>query len=162
MVVKATAIIPDLDKLLDIDIVRAELERQLIREAEAVGKLYEKTISTWNNKPTFNTVKDFGTKELSITISTESDIYRFLHDGTAKRFAIMSKGWVSKTTPQVLSSGPGAGFVVLRGKTVSPPRPGIKAREWTRFIIRDREGKFRVNMEQAVTRGLNKSGAVIP
>jgi hypothetical protein len=121
--------------------------------------LYQKTTKNWKGrKPTFTkTVKSTDNSILG-EVYTQDKIYRFLHDGTKTRWALMSPDWVSQTTPRLLSSNPGQGFVVMRGKGIMQAkgvdaRPGIQAREWTQEIIKQHEKKFHKAMTKALFRG---------
>lgn len=117
---------------------------------------YLKTVASWKTKPTF-TIEYKSTPEgEEALIFTENNIYRFLHDGTRLRWALMSFPFEAKTTPRLLGSGPGAGRALLKGKGQMNAagymyaRDGIEAREWTQEIIKLYESPFQHDMNNIV------------
>ena len=117
---------------------------------------YEKTTATWKVKPVF-TIKYESTPEGEFaTISTDNNIYRFLHDGTKIRWAVMSNPFVPKTSHRLLGSGPGKGKAILKGAKamgkagIQAPMPGIEARRWTDEILRVHENRFQDSMNKVV------------
>lgn len=90
---------------------------------------------TWRNKPKF-LIEIINQNERAIyTKSTVKGkpIFKFVSGGTRVRYATMSRDWVSKTQPNVLGSGPGAGRMLYVSK--KHPHPGIKPRNFPHIII---------------------------
>lgn len=133
-------------KNLDIDFMLAMLADGVQSEGETQQKEYAKTTRTWRNKPEHELEFSQTKTEIKATNITDDKIYFFLHDGTKVRYATLSRDWQSKTTPRILNSGAGRGRVLFVSK--AHPRPGIKAREWTDVIIRNRRRPFKANMER--------------
>lgn len=148
---------------MNIKQVREELLKAAKNEAREVKKLYEQTVSTWQgDKPDFESLIEVGSNDVTIlTGPTGSGLgvnkFRWLDEGTSKRWALMSSNWSSKTKPGVLKSGRGSGRVVVVGKRrMKRPRPGIKARGWTEQIGKQRSKKFIQRMIKAKNKGLDK------
>ena len=94
-------------------------------------KELEKTTQTWKRKPQFlRTVKQY-----SFIVSTTSDVYIWLNDGTRTRYAVMTPDFVSKTKPRWIGSRLGQGG--LSHFNFRNPRSGIQARAWTDTIKLD-------------------------
>jgi hypothetical protein len=134
-----------LAKPFDIDAALALLADGVQTEGETQQKLYQKTTATWRNKPDHELEFSSDKQEIKATNITDNRIYFFLHEGTKVRYAILSPDWKSKTTPRRLSSGQGRGRVIFISKKF--PQPGIKAREWTDVIIRQRKRPYKKNMQ---------------
>ena len=135
---------------------RTRAKKGLHKWAGLFKNEYDKTIATWKVRPIF-TIKYESTAEgESAIISTDNNIYRFLHDGTKIRWAIMSADFSAKTTPHVLGSNMGSGRAILKGRKamgkagIQTAMPGIKAREWTQEILRLYETKFQTDMDKIV------------
>ena len=144
------------------------LEREILFALNEYGakvmRLYLATVSNWKRRPKFEMDSDISSKEAYVVVGTNNDIYRFLHDGTKERWAVMSVDFQPKTHPRVLGVGPGQGKVVLRGRRqfgARPAQPGIKAREWTQEIIARDKGAFQKAMQEAFDRAVQKGGAGI-
>jgi hypothetical protein len=152
-------------KKMNIPQVKRELEREAKNQAKIVEKKYKETTSTWQGeKPKFESIIDVGGSEIAIltgpTGSNEAvNKFVWLDEGTSIRWALMSSNWRSKTKPGKLRSGRGKGSVVIAGRRAMQrrnirPRPGIKARNWTLTLQRQRRKPFTRAMIAATNRGL--------
>lgn len=165
-VIQMKAITMDVNRArLAMSKVRQAAQGELFRQGERYLKLYLATTANWKGrKPSWEVQTKIGADQMSVSITTDDKIYRFLHDGTRERWAVMSSDWSSQTVPRILGSAPGRGVVVFRGKRVmnargyQRPMPGIKAREWTQEII-ERDGeKFKNAMEKAILGAIPSHG----
>ena len=133
--------------------IENRLLKRITREGEILKNAFERTVRTWSNKPVFEVRITKGTNELSVSVSTDSDIYRFVSEGTNVRFATMTKNYKPKTRNRVIGSRrghPGLAFV-----NVNRPMPGIKGREFKEEILERRTAPFMKNMMREYTEGLN-------
>lgn len=158
--VQVKAIKPKAMKLKE---VRLELLNAMRAEGKETQKLYEQTVATWQgDKPFFESLISLMHNDATVlTGPNGSEMalkkFKFLDEGTSKRYAIMSKDWRSKTRPGVLRSGRGAGRVVVVGRRrMKRPRPGIRARGWTEKIGQQRRRPFTAAMIKAKNRGLDR------
>lgn len=133
-------------KLMDIPRARAGILNALKAAEKETRQLYCLTFATWKHKPELQNsiiryaggdprywvgIRDNGDKN-----SPES-IWHYLDEGTAIRYAIMSKNFVPKTMPNALSSHAGKGGKAgMIRKGSRPHNNGIKARNWTLLIER--------------------------
>lgn len=109
--------------------------------------MYEAGVQTWSelNKPDFTTKFFISSSGFVFAIGTNSensDVYRFIDQGTSHRWALMSYDWISKSDPSRYWSENGRGTVLLRGrKEMSEwglgPRMGIEARDFTGNIMKE-------------------------
>lgn len=143
-------------KRMNIRKIEQAILSELAAEGEDDAALFEATTKTWKHeKPSFR--PKVGRRGNDAVVRTAPGgnskgmaKYRWLDQGTRVRWAIMSRGWRSKTRPGYLTSYKGAGRVVAVGKRrVRRPRPGIKAREWTPTIQKRRTPKFKKRMIEA-------------
>jgi len=137
-----------LARRFNTDLALALLADGVQTEGETEQKEYRKTTSTWGNKPKHELEFSQTKREIKAINITNDKVYFFLHEGTKVRYAVLSRDWISKTTPRRLSSGPGRGRVLFISK--KHPRPGIEAREWTDVIIQKRKKPFRKNMQNVM------------
>lgn len=143
-----------------VDPAKVPMEALLAAQKEFIawGKrfqdIYKKTVASWKKKPVFDIQIQLDTNAWTLTVFTENNIYRFLHDGTSERWALMSDDFVPKTVPRLLGSNPGAGVAVFKGKKQMQAhgleaQKGIDAREWTQEIIKQEEKRFIESIEKA-------------
>jgi hypothetical protein len=132
-----------------------KLTRALLDVTKLIERDYASTVATWDEKPEFKTKFTINDKEMSAFVHTTDNVYRFLHDGTSVRYAIMSKSFRPKTRVNRLTSEQGRG-----GRThidVHHPQPGIQARNWTTRIIKIREKKIIKILRNAITGAVRES-----
>jgi len=146
----------------DSKAIRERMRDVLEKFANEVIKLLNQTTQTWKgDRPVF--VKRYTQTAQSIGFlvaveGTDEAIAKFqwLNDGTSVRWAVMSPNWQSKTTPESLSSEPGAGYVRMRGrmrmqKHGIPAKPGILPRNWMEEVGYKLEGLFEKKIEEMMT-----------
>lgn len=139
------------------------IKKELNKEVDIIERMYQKTISTWNNKPRF--VKEIiFTRESAIARVRldkrlkASKVYSYLDKGTKKRWALMSQDFSPKTTHRTIGSRQGSGKAVLRGRRAMlargiPARKGIKAREFSKEISERRKREWEKKMKKAMFMG---------
>lgn len=115
--------------------------------AKAMLKDFEKTTRTWENKPEFEVETSgasgqFGGsgEDPSVTVTTDDDIYRYISRGTRVRYATMSPDFRPKTRVNRIVSYRGRGGMVF--VDTSKPRPGIKARNYEKIIVKRHRKKY--------------------
>ena len=156
-IIEMTAFAYDLKKMFPTPALVKAAKKELARWGKKFKGEYDKTTATWVSRPQFATEIAVSDDEMSVQVSTTDNVYRFLHDGTKVRWAIMSSDFEPKTQPRILGSRPGRGTVVLRGKSVmKEPQPGIQARNWTQEIIKNEEKNFTKDMIKALNDAVAK------
>jgi hypothetical protein len=135
---------------VDLKAFEKELRAQMEKEIESMLASFELTTSTWSHKPKFRRYLRVTSNEIYMSITTDDDIYRYVSEGTRVRRAIMSKDWRSKTRVNVLTPGAGAGKMVFVSKKVN--RPGIKARRYPQNIWKNRQKRFKADIQAAIGR----------
>jgi hypothetical protein len=153
-------------KKMNLKWVRLYLLNALDKEGRLHVREYKKTTSSWKGaKPRFNFTKSLAGGNAQVLSGVEGGgkgawKWHWLDQGTAIRWALMSKDWKSKTRPGYFGSGSGAGMVLLKGRGEMMrfghmmPRPGIKAREWTQTLGKRRKRPFQRAVIIAVGRGI--------
>ena len=135
---------------------RTRAKKGLKKWANIFREQYRKTVASWKRHPTFTMKFESLPEGEQVTIATDNVIYRYLHDGTKVRWAVMTPDYVAKTVPRLLGSRPGKGYARLRGQKKMheagylQPMPGIDAREWTKRIIEIYEQPFQSDMDKVV------------
>lgn len=135
-------------KKLEPEILQHNLLIALVERAEKVQKDFEKTTATWHTQAAeFSiTTPEANAKE----VATNSEIYRFLNSGTSVRYATMSKDFVSKTRPNWIGSGGGAGKKLFVNR--KKPKPGIKARNFDKAIAKKHEPLLKIDLEKVLNK----------
>lgn len=137
---------------------RLEYLNEFQRTAPEIKKDFGKTFETWESeKPTVRHkafLSEARNPTLHITI--DSKVWWYLEEGTAVRYATMSRDFQAKTVPNVIGSRPGRGRKLFVDK--KRPRPGIKARRWRRAIERKWQKPLQKRMNAASKRAAKKSG----
>jgi hypothetical protein len=73
----------------------------------------------------------------------------YLDQGTRVRYAILTPDWKSKTVPNSLKTGKGAGRVIKID--TSNPQPGITRRGWTDIVAQAEQIKLEQDVEKTLT-----------
>ena len=133
--------------------IQAELEKV----GKDIVKDFEKTTSTWTDKPEFEMLTDDNPP--SVLVATDDKIYGYVSGGTRVRYATMTNPFQAKTQPGVIGSRAGVGGMLFISK--KHPRPGIKARKFEQTIQKKWKSNFKKRMEKAMSAGLKKSGHYI-
>jgi len=120
-----------------------------------VKRDYERTTRTWYHQPIFSQKTSVDDNFIVADIGTDDDIYRFLDYGTKIRYATMTDDFVPKTKSNSLSSGPGRGGLAF--VNVAYPRPGIKARNFSKIIQKNRVPELREKLEKARDRATSRN-----
>lgn len=149
---------------------RAQMKDAAERMAPGIEKDFAKTTRTWKEKPKFSREVKVGVAAggrlakqvtgsasgVSVEVSTDSDVYRFVDEGTKVRYATMTPDFLAKTRPRWIGSRKGRGGLLFVNK--KRPRPGIKAREFSKEIHKKWQKPFRVEMERAMKQAAKESG----
>jgi len=156
---------------LKVDAMRLALLNPMRKVGTGIKADFEKTVSTWKNKPKFD-------MQISLSpvpqteVSTVDKIYGYVDQGTKgpyeiwagyytgksnkKNLAFSSKS-TPKTTPGVIGSSGGSRGTV---DTFRPyvEHPGIKARNFSKEIEKIWQPKFKRAMEGAMSKVAKASG----
>jgi len=146
-------------KNFDVDAIRLEMLNELRRQGRIFKNDFKATTRTWEHQPEFKEEIHLGANQASVTVTTNSDIYKFVDKGTRIRWALMSGNWKSKTRTGVIGSVRGRGRMVICGRRAMmkrriKARPGIKARKFSSTIKTMRTPGFTRGMQNAIKRGL--------
>jgi len=151
-------------------VFRANTRSAAEKVAPEIEKDFAKTTRTWSEKPEFTREVKIGVAAggrlakqvtgsatgVSVEVSTDSDIYRFVDEGTKVRYATMTPNFLAKTRPNVIGSRRGRGGVLFVNK--KKPRPGIKARNFSKLIQKKWQPRFRKEMQAALDKAAKESG----
>lgn len=133
-------------KKLDADLIQHNLMRTLVERSEKVQKDFDKTTQTW--KKTAAEFNIQSSDQLIREVSTNSEIYGYLDQGTSVRYATMTPGFQAKTRVEWIGSAGGAGG--LRFINKKRPKPGIKARKFAATIAKKHEPLLKIDIEKLV------------
>lgn len=135
--------------------VRGHILSALMQTAKEGEKDIHDIVDNWHHPVHITKPKvRYAGGNASVEIRVNDRIFKFLDEGTKIRWALMSRDWISKTRPGVYKSGSGRGYVRMRGSSKMPfPRPGIKARNWTKRMAIELEAKLIYRMNIAVLQG---------
>ena len=163
------ALIPK--KLAVINMI-APIRDAAIKDAKAMGKDLEKVTKTWQgDKPRIQTEAKLvpsGTPPYPMFHTSFSSSawprqdgskgwlkWLWLDEGTKVRYAVMTPGFVPKTRSGQLNSWKGKGKMLFVNK--KRPRPGIKARKFTKALAKKWEKPFHDHMSLAVAKAAKAS-----
>lgn len=125
---------------------------QVIDEAE---KLFLRSVEHFTHPVVFKVKYNRTTRKVTGRVSTGDEIYKFLTRGTAVRYVVMSRDFISKTRPGVIPSRAGRGGV---GRVAADPMPGIEARDYDKLVRAEVEPKFFEYGMRAMREAVRKSG----
>jgi hypothetical protein len=116
--------------LVDTKELKKRVARTNQKFAKRAKRSFQRTTRTWDHQPVFH--QETSTAEMSVSVFTYDDIYRFLNDGTAIRYAVMTEDFSPKTRPGLLDSLPGSGRMARLD--LDNPREGIEARDFSGMV----------------------------
>jgi hypothetical protein len=142
------------------DVILEELFKLGERNVKAHKKEREKTVATWQGqRPAWvGSVRRVArTDVVRLWVFREGDRFGqkkwgWLDEGTRVRYMHVSDGWVSKTTPNKITSGKGRGHTTGLGF----PLPGIEPRNWNIIINKKLSRRLEKGFDTAVRRGLKR------
>lgn len=146
-------------------IFREELTLAAEKMAPQIKKDFQKTSATWKEKPEFQAGVQIGraagirggpSTGVAVEVVTDNAIYGYIDEGTRVRYATMTPDFQAKTKPKVIRSYRGRGGLLFVNK--KRPRPGIKAREFSKTIRKKWQPLFRDQMDFAMRNAGRKSG----
>lgn len=117
---------------------------ELDEDALQIKTNFDLSTATWADRPVFDIKK---TGEYERQISTYNENYARLNKGTRVRYVIMTPDFIAKSQANSLSAGSGRGGVLRHTNT---PRPGIKARNFDKQVVKIWDSKFAFNMRVAI------------
>ena len=143
-----------------------EFELEARKTAKDIKKDFEKTVSTWNNKPKFEMVIAVGPKSIDILVGTDDEIYGYVDKGTEEHLITPKKSggtlafksrYKPKTIPNLIGSrGGGSSGDTVFAKWVI--HPGTKARNFSKTLQKKWEKIYKGRIEKALKRANQKSG----
>lgn len=153
---------------------RDKLRTRAERLAPQMSADMQKPTRTWKTPVEFKTDVNVGNAAggalakkvmgsasgVSVQVTTADKRYRFLDEGTKVRYATMSRGFQAKTRPNSLQARRGRGQALFVNK--KRPRPGIKARHFTKLVHKLWQPKFRAEMQKALDEAARESGHGTP
>lgn len=146
-------------------IFRTEMLVEANKIASDMNKDFEKTVATWKNKPKFDTKIVARNQEVSITVSTDDEIYGYVDQGTKAHIIRPRKRgyplrfnsrFKAKTKPHFIGSSNGASNPpIIRAMEVH--HPGTDAREFSHDLQAKYQPILAKRMQQAITRAAMKT-----
>jgi hypothetical protein len=152
------------------DAMRLELMNGMRKFGTQVKQEYEKTVTTWNAKPTFGyeiSLKGEGpTMVAGVTGGgAGAEHWRYVNEGTRPHMIFpkgdyplaFQSGYNAKSTPGLISAKAGGSFgevVFARGVM----HPGSEARNFDKVIQIEMEPRFKRAMEDAMRKAAKASG----
>ena len=122
---------------------------------------FDKTTSTWNDKPVFKTEQYSGTAVMWLKVFTYSEKYRLVNAGAKPhdlrprkaKFLRFQTGFKAKTRSHFIGSNAGG----KSGNYISTPavhHPGFEAREFDQTIADEYADTFREDIQDAISQGI--------
>lgn len=161
-------------KMKDKEIMR-HVRNAVLRVGRGIQRDYERTVETWDEKPSFIMTRDLSHQPISFLVGTDDIKYKWVDEGTqtgreenpasdwypirpvkAKAIAYQ-QDFSPKTTPKSLTSTSGgkSGDMLIR---VFVEHPGIEARRFTTTIREKWRPRFKKAMEEAIKSGVQATG----
>lgn len=133
------------------------ITKEMTAVKKDVLKDFSKTTNYWKNKPVFKATSEKKGDVFSVTVGTDSDIYRYVDEGTKPHTIVPVNArmlrwrgpFKAKTVPNRLESGRG-NIGTLRFAAFVVHHPGTKARNFTTIIKWKWETAFKDRMQQAI------------
>ena len=136
--------------LFDDKRVRKDVQRINKKHASRLKRQYAKTTRTWNTAVRFYQKTSSRPPDIIVSVGTDNMIYKYVSEGTDRRYAVMTKDFSPKTRPYVIRSYRGrGGFAYLDLKN---PRRGIRGRRFAETIAKEGQQPYQADLEAALRR----------
>lgn len=145
-------------RILRADKYQSAIKDALIEEAGIQERMYMRVGRGFSDPPEFKTKLLRGSFGVTaIELSTNSEPFIYIDQGTKERWAVMSDDFRPRTTKRTLGIKGKQGQAVIRGKSAMMARgiavrPGIEAREYTQEIAERRQKPFAKKMQAAINK----------
>ena len=157
--------VPIIPKELNVNVFRLEILNALRKEGTVHRKELSKTVTTWDNKPTFKSKisldRRIGASVHTFPTGTEKAVNRWEwtdegtkpHTITARRAPSLrfQSGYTPRTSPKKFSSGASRRFGAWQ-RPVSIRHPGTRPRNWSVELSRIRKKPFEVRVRGAIAK----------
>jgi hypothetical protein len=144
--------VPIAPKLLKTARMRGLILQAMLHTEREVVADFQSTVETWHHSVQFLHKVGFRGGDLIVSVITDDDPWNILNRGTSVRYNVMTRGFIAKTKPGVIGSGPGRGQFAYRD--TKNPRPGIQARNFTIAIRKKHDKPFKARIARAIFLGL--------
>lgn len=134
--------------------VTYKLMRVMRDGAETIKHDLQGAVRTWRTPVDFQIALDKRGDTFTMSVFTDSEIFKFVNDGTSVRYATMTPDFISKTRPGSMQSGRGRGGVAYVNKKI--PRPGIQARNFIETAFEQHARFVGLRMENEFYRTLGE------
>lgn len=150
---------------IKVDAIRLELLSMMNSTSREIKKDFQACVKTWNHKVEFEILKSLKGGP-TVLIGTDDEIFGYVNNGTPEHDIPASKpsglfyksGFKPKTQVGVIGSRTGGKFGPVRGHGMIVHHPGIAARNFDKTIADLWRQKFKRLAEEAIKRGVEKSG----
>lgn len=146
------------------------ITKAIKRRADNVSKTMESDflsgVKDWKHKVNFNVEVTLHGSGVSISIYTNDEVYKFVHDGT-KAHEIVAKTpggklrfqgtYTAKTIPGTIQSRSGGSSGNYQYR-VSVNHPGFEGRFFSKLIFKKWTPRFKREMELAIKEGARETG----
>lgn len=134
---------------LSVGAIRLEMLNALRKVGTEIKEEFDKTTATWNTQVTFTKKPSLAGNTPSITVETDSDVYRWVNDGTephrirpgSARSLTIPSGYAAKTRPGVIGSESGGPSGSIQ-HAMFAEHPGIKPRKFDEAIYNKLKDKI--------------------
>ena len=158
---------PILPKALKVDAVRLELLNALRKSGRHIRKDFNQTTKSWKKKPKFEMAVSLKLPPgPQVSVTTDNEIFGYVDQGTKPHpikpkkpggVLVFQPLYTAKTAPGIIGSGQGGSSgdsVFAKGVM----HPGTEARRFSKTIAKAHSKKFARLMQEAINRGIRKSG----
>lgn len=147
------------DRAMSERTVRGRILGALQRYGATVKRDFHETVATWQDPAKFEVKVKYAGGKTFLSVTTLSDKWRWLNEGTQVRWALMNRNFRPKTAPGRWQSGPGAGDPEpqWRGYSMGFPQPGIEPRDWSGQAAERHRDALREELRDAIRAGIQSS-----
>jgi len=145
--------------------MRQKLEEAMRKVGNDFRKDFERTTSTWENKPKFTTEFESSKSQMRVTTNTDDDVYRYVSAGTRPHIIRPRRAtrlhfagtYTAKTAPGVIDAkaGGSGGDEVF---SLGVKHPGTKPRHFSKQIAKLWQREFGDRMRAAMRDAARASG----
>jgi hypothetical protein len=137
--------------------VAQNLRRLVEQTADLVMADYEDVVGNWNTDVRFSVLDESSGGNLLLNVyarGDNADIFNYVDNGTERRYAVMHRDFIPRTSPGSLASGGGGrrSPAYFDYDEINARARGIQAREFGRTIVEERRYAF-INGVRAVLSG---------
>jgi len=142
------------EKAFKVKDIRAAARQAAEIAGDKALELFAKVVRTWRTETNFWYRTAETNEGIKLTFFTDNPKFKFVDEGTAVRYAVMTPDFIARTKPNVLGSFTGKGGLWYMLRKGMEAKPGLQARNFSEIITERTGPTFRGALQRELSEAL--------